>query len=99
MKYGNGCAMCIYRCPTFGPRFSIAAKAGVPEIMGQKADGTLAIDARGGVLQLLWALGLDESIDLLADPDRDLHGKALEASHRAQRVRGGRASDTSRYDF
>lgn len=41
MKYGNGCAMCIYRCPTFGPRFSIAAKAGVQEIMGQKADGTL----------------------------------------------------------
>ncbi len=41
IKYGNGCAMCIYRCPTFGPRFSIAAKAGVPEIMGQKVDGTL----------------------------------------------------------
>jgi len=41
MKYGNGCAMCIYRCPTFGPRFSIAAKAGVPEVMGEKADGTL----------------------------------------------------------
>lgn len=40
MKYGNGCAMCIYRCPTFGPRFSIAAKAGVKEIIGQKADGT-----------------------------------------------------------
>ncbi len=41
MKYGNGCAMCIYRCPTFGPRFSIAAKAGVKEILGEKADGTL----------------------------------------------------------
>jgi len=41
IKYGNGCAMCIYRCPTFGPRFSIAAKAGVKEIIGQKADGTL----------------------------------------------------------
>jgi hypothetical protein len=40
MKYGNGCAMCIYRCPTFGPRFSIAAKAGVKEIIGEKADGT-----------------------------------------------------------
>lgn len=40
LKYGNGCAMCIYRCPTFGPRFSIAAKAGVKEIIGQKADGT-----------------------------------------------------------
>ncbi|SMC92568.1 FAD-dependent oxidoreductase [Sporomusa malonica] len=41
MKYGNGCAMCIYRCPTFGPRLSIAAKAGVKEIIGEKADGTL----------------------------------------------------------
>ena len=40
MKYGNGCVMCVYRCPTFGPRFSIAAKAGVKEIIGEKADGT-----------------------------------------------------------
>lgn len=40
MKHGNGCAMCIYRCPTFGPRFSIAAKAGIKEIIGEKADGT-----------------------------------------------------------
>ncbi|CQR74627.1 tRNA (uracil-5-)-methyltransferase Gid [Sporomusa ovata DSM 2662] len=40
-KYGNGCAMCIYRCPTFGPRFSIAAKAGIKEMIGEKADGTL----------------------------------------------------------
>lgn len=40
MKYGNGCAMCIYRCPTFGPRFSIAARAGVVEILGKKADGS-----------------------------------------------------------
>jgi hypothetical protein len=41
MKYGNGCAMCIYRCPTFGPRFSIAVKAGVKEIVAIKPDGTL----------------------------------------------------------
>lgn len=40
-KYGNGCAMCIYRCPTFGPRVSIAAKAGVAEFMGKKADGSI----------------------------------------------------------
>ena len=40
MKYGNGCAMCIYRCPTFGPRFSIAAKGGIREIIGEKPDGT-----------------------------------------------------------
>lgn len=40
-KYGNGCAMCVYRCPTFGARFSIAAKVGVKEIIAKKADGTL----------------------------------------------------------
>lgn len=39
-KYGNGCAMCALRCPTFGPRVSVAGKAGVPEIMGKKADGS-----------------------------------------------------------
>lgn len=40
LKYGNGCVMCVYRCPTFGPRVSIAAKAGITEIIGTKADGT-----------------------------------------------------------
>ncbi len=39
-KYGNGCVMCILRCPTFGPRVSVAAKAGVKERMVQKEDGT-----------------------------------------------------------
>ncbi len=40
-KYGNGCVMCIIRCPTFGPRISIAARAGVREMIGRKADGSL----------------------------------------------------------
>jgi hypothetical protein len=40
LRYGNGCAMCIMRCPTFGPRVSVAAKADVKEFMGQKTDGT-----------------------------------------------------------
>lgn len=35
-KYGNGCAMCILRCPSFGGRVSIAAKAGVQEMIGRK---------------------------------------------------------------
>lgn len=39
-KYGNGCAMCVYRCPSFGPRVSVAAKMGVKEMMAKKADGT-----------------------------------------------------------
>lgn len=40
IKYGNGCCMCIIRCPTFGPRISIAAKAGVKEMIGGSAVGT-----------------------------------------------------------
>ncbi|SHI01055.1 FAD-dependent oxidoreductase [Sporanaerobacter acetigenes] len=40
LKYGNGCSMCILRCPTFGPRISISQKAGIKDLMGQKDDGT-----------------------------------------------------------
>lgn len=39
-KYGNGCAMCVLRCPTFGGRVSLAGKAGVVEKIGKKADGS-----------------------------------------------------------
>lgn len=35
-KYGNGCVMCVLRCHTFGGRVSIAAKAGVKEMIGKK---------------------------------------------------------------
>jgi hypothetical protein len=35
-KYGNGCAMCILRCPSFGGRVSVAAKCGVREMIGRK---------------------------------------------------------------
>lgn len=40
LKYGNGCAMCILRCPTFGPRISISMKLGVEDILGQRSDGS-----------------------------------------------------------
>jgi len=40
LKYGNGCAMCILRCPSFGPRVSLTARAQVKEVMGLKADGS-----------------------------------------------------------
>ena len=38
-KYGNGCAMCILRCPSFGGRVSIAGLAGVKEMIGRRPDG------------------------------------------------------------
>ncbi len=31
LRFDSSCVMCILRCPTFGPRVSIAAKAGVAE--------------------------------------------------------------------
>lgn len=40
-KYGNGCAMCVYRCPSYGGRVSITGKAGIQEMIGEKPDGTV----------------------------------------------------------
>lgn len=40
LRYGNGCSMCIQRCPTFGPRVSITAKCGIKDLTGQRQDGT-----------------------------------------------------------
>ena len=42
-KYGNGCVMCVLRCHSFGGRVSLAAKAGVREIVGQKGPQTGAM--------------------------------------------------------
>jgi threonine dehydrogenase-like Zn-dependent dehydrogenase len=37
-KYGNGCVMCILRCPSFGGRVSLAAKCGVQEMVSKKGN-------------------------------------------------------------
>ncbi|MDN5344770.1 MAG: hypothetical protein PWQ18_882 [Clostridia bacterium] len=38
-RYGNGCAMCIYRCPTFGGRMGLAALAGIKEYAALRRGG------------------------------------------------------------
>ena len=40
MAFGNGCSMCVLRCPSFGPRVSISAKAGGRDYYGLRDDGT-----------------------------------------------------------
>ncbi|KAF2957128.1 FAD-dependent oxidoreductase [Thermotoga sp. Ku-13t] len=40
-KYGNGCAMCILRCHSFGPRISITTKVGVEEWVGKQPNGSV----------------------------------------------------------
>lgn len=40
-RHGNGCVMCIYRCPSFGGRISISEKAGAMEIKGERQRGQI----------------------------------------------------------
>lgn len=54
--------------------------------------------AVGVCFTILWALGLDRTLDGVADPDADLHGKGLEAARRPSRAgKARKASDD--YDF
>ncbi|WP_425446440.1 FAD-dependent oxidoreductase [Dethiothermospora halolimnae] len=39
-KYGNGCVMCVLRCPTYGGRVSITEKLGIKDMVGKRKDGT-----------------------------------------------------------
>lgn len=51
LTYGNGCCMCILRCPAFGPRVSITQKAGKNDIMGQRKDGAFGAFSGSGKLE------------------------------------------------
>ena len=51
LTYGNGCCMCILRCPAFGPRVSISAKAGGSDIMGMRKDGAFGAFSGSGKLE------------------------------------------------
>lgn len=50
-RYGDGCVICIMRCPAFGDRVSMVEKAGVSELEGKKADGS--VGPRGASFSLL----------------------------------------------
>lgn len=52
----------------------------------------------GAYVTVLWALGLDQTLDGVAHPDADTHGKTLEASRRPARVRKSQKSKNE-YDF
>ena len=49
-KYGEGCAMCVLRCTSFGGRVSLAGLAGVPEKMA--VDGEGRVGAMSGSCKL-----------------------------------------------
>ncbi len=49
-RYGAGCAMCVLRCPTFGPRVSLTDRAGVAEI--RAGEGFPHFEAMSGSCKL-----------------------------------------------
>jgi transcriptional regulator with XRE-family HTH domain len=76
----------------------LAGKAGINRntltALEQGKPGT----AIGACFTVLWALGLERTLDGAAGPDADLHGKALEAARRP--VRAGKPRKArSDYDF
>ena len=38
LKYGNGCCMCVLRCPAYGPRVSISYRAGIEDLKGEREE-------------------------------------------------------------
>jgi len=36
LRYGNGCSMCVLRCPAFGPRISVSERCNVCDIQGER---------------------------------------------------------------
>ena len=43
IRYGNGCSMCVLRCPAFGPRISISEKCGVNDYTGERAESVFGV--------------------------------------------------------
>ena len=76
----------------------VAAKAGIDRntlnALELGKDGV----SIGAYVTILWALGLDKTLDGVAHPDTDTHGKTLEASRRPARVRKSQKSKNE-YDF
>lgn len=76
----------------------LAAKAGIDRnTLGALELGKPGVSISAYVMTL-WALGLDRTLDAVAHPDTDSHGKTLEASRRPKRVRKPRATK-NKYDF
>lgn len=51
-EYGNGCSMCVLRCPAFGPRVSISQKAGIPDITGRRKNGRPGAFSGSGKIEI-----------------------------------------------
>ena len=76
----------------------LAAKAGINRNTLNALELGKAGVSLGAYVTVLWALGLDKTLDGVAHPDTDNHGRTLEASRRPARVRKSQKSKNE-YDF
>lgn len=76
----------------------LASKAGVNRNTVTALELGKPGTAIGVCFTVLWALGLEKSLDAVADPDTDAHGKGLEASRRPMRAGRPRKAGND-YDF
>ena len=76
----------------------VAAKAGINRNTLNALELGKPGVAIGHYINVLWALGLDRTLDGVAHPDADTHGKTLEAARRPARVRKSQKSKNE-YDF
>ena len=76
----------------------LAAKAGIDRNTLNALELGKHGVSTGAHVTVLWALGLDKTLDEVAHPDTDTHGKTLESSRRPVRVRKSQKSKNE-YDF
>lgn len=79
LKYGNGCSMCILRCPSYGPRMSVSKFAGVEDIVGKRSDdnygafsGSCKLNKDSLSEDVVKELN-DKGVVLLKIPDEDIN--------------------------
>lgn len=83
LRYGNGCSMCILRCPSFGPRVSISKRAGVEDLLGQRGDesygafsGSCKLNKESLSPEIVKKLN-SEGVVLLPVPEEDINLEKL----------------------
>jgi threonine dehydrogenase-like Zn-dependent dehydrogenase len=79
VKYGNGCAMCVLRCPAFGGRVSISSKAGIEDLKGEREEGVYGAFsgscklAKGSLASDLIKQLDEEGVALIKVPEEDVN--------------------------
>jgi transcriptional regulator with XRE-family HTH domain len=77
---------------------ALAAKAGIDRnTLGALEHGKPGVAISAYILTL-WALGLERTLEAVANPDTDIHGKTLEISRLPKRVRKP-GTIKNEYDF